>query len=93
MLLVVWFACSAPGQTYTNKTFAGGGLPNGIPGMSARFAYPRGVAVDAAGDVFFVDSVFNAVFRLDAVTGAVSLVAGNGTRGFSGDNGRPPAPN
>ena len=35
--------------------------------------------------MFFVDQ--NTVLRLDATTGILTLVAGNGTPGFSGDNG------
>jgi sugar lactone lactonase YvrE len=45
----------------------------------------QGVAVDAAGDVFIASG--NAVFRLDHATGGMSRVAGDGTEGFSGDNG------
>jgi sugar lactone lactonase YvrE len=43
------------------------------------------VAVDSKGNLFFTDQ--NAVLRLDATTGLVTLAAGNGTAGFSGDNG------
>ena len=75
----------ASGQTYTISTFAGGGLPVNAPGTSASLYGPNGVAVDKAGNVFFPDG--NTVLRLDAATGVLSLVAGNGTVGFSGDNG------
>jgi secreted PhoX family phosphatase len=74
------------GQTYTITTFAGGGLPVNIPGTSASLpGPPRGVATDTAGNIFLPSG--NTVFRLDAKTGIVTLVAGNGTQGFSGDNG------
>jgi len=46
---------------------------------------PRYIAADHAGNVFFVDQ--NTVLRLDATTGDLTLVAGNGSVGFSGDNG------
>ena len=71
---------------YTVKTFAGGGLPNGVPGASVSLSGPEGLAVDAAGNVFFA-SALEAVFRLDAATGMLTVVAGNGGNGFSGDNG------
>jgi uncharacterized protein (TIGR03437 family) len=73
------------GQTYTIQTFAGGALPVNIPGTSAALNSLSAVAVDAAGNVFFADGA--AVLRLDATTGVLTLVAGNGTQGFSGDNG------
>jgi uncharacterized protein (TIGR03437 family) len=74
------------GQSYTISTFAGGGLPVNIPGTSATLGNPYGVAVDGAGNLFFSDGL-NVVLRLDATTGILTLVAGNGTPGFSGDNG------
>jgi uncharacterized protein (TIGR03437 family) len=85
--LTAILSCSAWGQTYTISTFAGGALPVNIPGTSASLGYgvPRYIAADHAGNVFFVDQ--NTVLRLDATTGVLTLVAGNGSVGFSGDNG------
>jgi trimeric autotransporter adhesin len=78
---------SASGQTYTISTIAGGGLPVNIQGTSASLDYgvPLVIAADRSGNVFFVDQ--NTVLRLDSVTGFLTAVAGNGTTGFSGDNG------
>lgn len=76
---------SAHGQTHVIATFAGGGLPNNIPGGSASLSCVFGTAVDAASNLYF--SSLGAVFRLDAGSGLLTLVAGNGTLGFSGDNG------
>ncbi len=86
-LLTAILCSSAWGQTYTISTFAGGALPVNIPGTSANLgpSAPRYMAADAAGNLFFVDQ--NTVLRLDATTGVLTLVAGNGTTGFSGDNG------
>jgi hypothetical protein len=47
---------------------------------------PSGVAYDAAGDLFIADTARNQVFEI-SVGGAVTVVAGNGTQGFSGDGG------
>jgi sugar lactone lactonase YvrE len=41
--------------------------------------------VDAAGNAYFTSG--NTVLRLDGITGILTLIAGNGTYGFSGDNG------
>src|ERR1017187_8041641 len=87
ILLTSIISCSAFGQTYTISTFAGGGLPINIPGTSASLGSdpPQFIAADPAGNLFFVHQ--NTVLRLDATTGILTLVAGNGTTGFSGDNG------
>lgn len=83
--LVMWaVSFIASGQTYSISTFAGGALPINIPATSASLS-PGYLAADPAGDVFFVDQ--NTVPRLDATTGILTQVAGNGTTGFSGDNG------
>jgi sugar lactone lactonase YvrE len=52
---------------------------------------PLGVAVevDLAGNplaVYFADVGLNQVFRLDAASGALEVVAGSGAQGFDGDN-------
>jgi len=86
VLLLFGMSGSAWSQTYTISTFAGGALPVNIPGMSASLGYaPRYLAADQAGDVFFVYE--NTVLRLDAATNVLTLVAGTGASGFSGDNG------
>ena len=85
VLLALSAPCVASGQTYTISTFAGGRLPVNIPGTSASIYNPQGVAVDKSGNVFFTDN--DTILRLDAVTHVVTLVAGNGTYGSSGDGG------
>jgi len=88
LMLVLAVAGSAFGQTYTIDTIAGGGLPVNVPGTSAGIGSASGgIAVDSAGNVFFVAQDYNTVLRLDAASGVLTLVAGNGTYGFSGDNG------
>jgi uncharacterized protein (TIGR03437 family) len=84
VLLTTILCCSAWGQTYTISTFAGG-PPANIPGTAASLLTVASVAADRAGNVFFAAQ--NAVLRLDGTTGILTPVAGNGTRGFSGDNG------
>ena len=46
----------------------------------------NGIAVDAAGALYFADTTANIVYRRDS-TGVVVPVAGTGTAGFSGDGG------
>jgi len=87
LLTLVTFSCTALAQTYTISTIAGGALPVNIAGTSASLDtnVPEFIAADRTGNVFFVDQ--STVLRLDAVTGLLTAVAGNGTTGFSGDNG------
>jgi len=60
---------------------------DGGAATGAQLFLPSGVAVDAAGNLFISDSSNNRVRRVDAGTGLISTVAGNGNPGFSGDNG------
>jgi hypothetical protein len=85
VLLALVTPWSLVGQAYTISTFAGGGLPGNIPGTSASLYGPQAIAVDGAGNVFVADG--GDVLRLDAAKGVLTLVAGNGTAGFSGDDG------
>ena len=73
-------------------TVAGNGT-NGFSGdgglaTSASLSVPVGIALDNKGNVFFADYYANSrIRRIDAVTGIITTVAGNGTVGFSGDGG------
>jgi uncharacterized protein (TIGR03437 family) len=71
------------------RTVAGNGTmgfsgDNG-PATSAQLSYPARVAVDSAGNVYVADSYNWRVRKISG--GAIATVAGNGTFGFSGDNG------
>jgi DNA-binding CsgD family transcriptional regulator len=71
-------------------SFAGGGgyAGDGGPGIGAELNQPRGVALDFSGNVYFADSLNN-VIREVRRDGTIDTVAGNGTRGDSGDGGNP----
>jgi hypothetical protein len=84
VLLALAASWAASGQSYTISTFAGGALPINIPGTLASVV-PVSVVADQTGNLFF--AAVNSVLRFNATTGIVTLVAGNGTTGFSGDNG------
>jgi subtilase family serine protease/sugar lactone lactonase YvrE len=60
---------------------------DGGPATTARLANPIGVDVDNAGNLFIADLSNQRVRKVDAATGIITTVAGNGARGFSGDGG------
>ncbi len=74
------------GQTYAINTFAGGGLPTNVPATLVGVGQTR-VSADGTGALYIASLSLNVVYRLDPVAGTITLVAGNGTGGFSGDNG------
>ena len=65
---------------------AGPGV-DGVPATSTAFHTPTAVTVDSAGNLFIADTLNNRVRRVDATTGVITTVAGDGTDGFSGDGG------
>ncbi len=72
------------------STVAGNGTAgySGDGGLAtaAHLGYPEDVAVDAAGSLYISDH-YNYRIRRVTAGGVISTVAGNGTRGFSGDGG------
>ncbi len=62
-----------------------GGGPNGIPATDANLYNPQGVAVDSAGNVYIASFNQHRVFEVNASTGIISVVAGSGALGYSGD--------
>jgi sugar lactone lactonase YvrE len=62
--------------------YSGDGGPAISTGVNAR-----SVAVDAAGDLYIADAANNRIRKLAATTGVITTVAGDGSRGNSGDGG------
>ncbi len=68
-----------------NHGFSGDGGPAGSAAINPG-QYSQ-VAVDAQGNVFIADSGNNRIRRIDAGTGVITTVAGNGTASDCGDGG------
>ena len=90
------YTISVPGSTTAAQNiynFAGSGT--GASGYRAADNYagaclisgPTGVAKDMNGNIYFSELSNNIVRKVNKKTGALSLVAGNTTSGFSGDGG------
>ena len=64
----------------------GGFSGDGGPATSAQLNSPRGLAVDAQGNVYIADAGNNRVRKV-SLGGTITTIAGTGKRGFSGDGG------
>jgi len=82
---------AAVGDVSLVTTVVGNGVMwfngDGRPGPRTRIHLPSSVAVDDDDNIFLADAYAHRVRRLDADSGIVSTVAGNGNTAFSGDGG------
>lgn len=83
VLLAALLGC-LPALAQDVITTAIGGGPNGIPALDANLYNPYGVAVDTSGNVYIASFNQNRVFKVNT-TGTISVVAGSGAQGYSGD--------
>ncbi|MEI9980259.1 MAG: Ig-like domain repeat protein [Edaphobacter sp.] len=66
---------------------------NGAPGYSgdtaaattATLALPHGITIDSNGNLYLADTANHRIRRIDAATGIITTIAGNGTQTFAGD--------
>jgi sugar lactone lactonase YvrE len=65
----------------------GGFSGDGGPATKAKLFGPWGLAVDSQGNLFVNDWGSNRVRRIDAVTGVITTVAGNGNTSYTRDGG------
>jgi DNA-binding beta-propeller fold protein YncE len=76
-----WIITTAVGTG--EKGFAG----DGGPATEALLNGPFDIAFDGAGNLYFSDTFNHRIRRVEAATGIISTIAGNGEAGHSGDGG------
>ncbi len=74
------------GAEWIIDTIAGRGVGNNEPGAQTQLAFPHGLAVDGAGNLYIADTSNHRILRVDA-EGTITTFAGTRERGFSGDRG------
>jgi sugar lactone lactonase YvrE len=60
---------------------------DGGPAMDALLNYPSSVALDPAGNLYIADTINHRIRWVDAASGFIYTIAGNGQNGFKGDEG------
>ena len=74
--------------SYTIDTLAGNNyVLEGGPATRAWLESPRGVAVDAIGNLYIAGPGHHRIRKVSAFTGTISTIAGTGEQGYSGDGG------
>ncbi len=75
----------------TITTVAGNGSAgfsgDGGPATDAQLNDPRGLAVDATGNIYIAETRNCRIRKVNASNGTISTIAGNGSCTFSGDHG------
>jgi sugar lactone lactonase YvrE len=90
--LIVCVALSLQAQAPSLITTAAGTGVEGDAGddglaAEARLNMPFDVAFDTRGNLYFSDTFNHRIRRVDGRSGVITTVAGDGTKGFSGDGG------
>ncbi|HXN29936.1 MAG TPA: choice-of-anchor D domain-containing protein, partial [Candidatus Acidoferrales bacterium] len=73
--------------TYAGTPGSAGFPSNNVLATSTSLNGPIALAVDTGGDLFIADQNANVVCRVDATSKNITIVAGTGALGFSGDGG------
>lgn len=60
---------------------------DGGPALEATLNLPHEIRFDKEGNYYLADMSNHAIRRVDGKTGIITTLAGNGTPGYSGDNG------
>jgi hypothetical protein len=83
ILLLPTLVLAAPGDIIT---IAGGSIGDGGLATNTFVNWPMNVAVDSSGNMYIVDRSNDLIRKVDT-GGIITTVVGNGSQGYSGDNG------
>ncbi len=83
MLSALLLSLNALAQQDVITTAVGGG-PNDIPALDSNLYNPVGVAVDSSGNYYITGYYQNRIFKVNT-SGTLTVVAGSGAQGFTGD--------
>lgn len=81
------FISTVAGNGFKDEFGRGGFSGDGTAATDARLNSPYGVFVDGAENLFIADAKNHRVRRVDAKTGSISTVAGNGIKSDGGNGG------
>ena len=73
--------------TYAGTPGTAGFPTNNVLATSASLNGPDALAVDTGGNLFIADQYDQVICRVDAASKNITIVAGTGPQGFSGDGG------
>ncbi len=80
--LFIFLFCSIGANAQIITTVAGTGIRgysgDGGPATNAELIFPTRIALDISGNIYMINE-FNRIRKIDAITGIISTVAGNGT--------------
>ena len=62
-------------------------MTTGVAATAAPLCEPQGLAVDGLGNLYIADSQWQEVLKVAKTSGLLTIVAGNGRRGYTGDGG------
>jgi sugar lactone lactonase YvrE len=80
-------ACATSPSPFNVLVCQGGFSGDGGLAKNATLNHAGAVALDADGNLFIADTINHRIRRVDALTGLIYTIAGNGVSGFSGDGG------
>ncbi|MCD6012952.1 MAG: Leucinerich repeat protein-like protein [Flavipsychrobacter sp.] len=90
IIALLLFVSQKTGAQLVINTLAGNGTAaysgDTGPATAAQVNTPHGIAVDAAGNVYFTDCNNHRIRKIDT-SGVIKTVAGTGVPGYSGDGG------
>ena len=69
-------------------TGASGFTGNGGPALQATLKGPKGIALDSAGNIYLADTESHTLRKIDANSGTIEVLVGNGSKG-DGPDGSP----